>query len=167
MLTAQAYITARDANNYFATSVKSGPWDRSSFEEQEKALFEASRLIDTLPLYGTKFIAGQILRFPRHDQTVVDSDPDSETYGQDIGLVPDDVKEACCLIACAILDGVDADEEYAQLSITSKRYATLNQGKNTSMVEAHVEAGIPSKRAFDLLVKYLRVDRSVQLRRNS
>ena len=164
---AEAYITVADAQIYFQSKLQTAAWDRATFDQQQKSLYEATRIIDALKLTGSKADRDQVLRFPRMHQLAEDTDPLSPTFGELIPTVPNDVKEACCDIAIALLQGVDPTHEYNLLSRQVHGYATTRQQKDTSMVEPHIAAGVPSLDAWKKLVKYLRDYQGFSLVRDS
>jgi hypothetical protein len=164
---AEAYIAVADAQIYFQSKLMVAAWDRATFDQQQRALYEATRTIDSLKLIGSKADRDQVLRFPRMNQLAEDTDPGSETYGELIPTVPTDVKEACCDIALALLAGVDPEHEYNLLSRQVHGYAATRQQKDTSMVEPHIVAGVPSLEAWKKLVKYVRCYNGIALARDS
>ena len=161
-----SYLTVGEAQTYFQTILDSGAWDRATFDQQNKALAEATRIIDALPLKGTKAEdyypdeplvedQGQVLRFPR----IIDDVEQTE--------VPNDVLEACCDIALELLKGVDLAQEYTIMNRSSKAYANIKETRDTTLLEQHLLAGVPSLKAWRKLLKYVRLNESVILRRNS
>lgn len=162
-----SYASPGDATTYFETRLGATAWEEADFRSQQASLADATRLIDMLRLQGNKAVKDQELRFPREGQEALDPDPASPTYNTMIPTVPNDVKVACMEIALALLDGIDPEEEYMLLSQSSTRYANISKRKTTVMAEPHVLAGIPSLRAFNLLIKYLRHRQTVYLERNS
>lgn len=164
---AEAYITVAEAQVYVQSKLMTAAWDRATFDQQQKSLFESTRIIDALKLVGSKADRDQVLRFPRMNQLAEDTDPLSPTYGELIPTVPSDVKEACCDIALALLAGVNPEHEYNLLSRQVHGYATTRQQKDTSMVEPHIVAGVPSLEAWKKLLKYVRDYHGVNLVRDS
>lgn len=148
---ASAYTDTAYAAEYFSTRLNVSAWDTAGVNDQQKALYEATRIIDGLPLISTKAIKDQELRFPRYNQLEV----------------PVDVLEACCDIALALLVGVSPEHEYNLLSRSTKGYVTTRQQKETSMVEPHIAAGVPSFDAWKKLVKYIRRFEDFNLERDS
>jgi hypothetical protein len=75
--------------------------------EREKALYEATRHIDTLPLRGRKYdlvvtagIPDQLLEFPR----IIDGVTCDWNNSTNEAIVPTDVKQACLEEAIAIIE---------------------------------------------------------------
>lgn len=81
-------------------------------------------------------------------------------------VVPRDIKEACCYIALALLDGIDPELEFNNLSMTEQDYGGAKIKYDRSVPEEHVIAGIPSVSAWRLLKPYLRDPRQICLFRN-
>lgn len=148
---ASAYADIGYAVEYFDTRLNTAAWDQAEVNDQQRALYEATRIIDSLKLISTKTLKDQELRFPRYPLTEV----------------TEDVKEACCDIALALLQGVDPTHEYNLLSREAHGYATTRQQKDTAMVEPHIVAGVPSLDAWKKLVKYIRDYGGINLVRDS
>lgn len=134
-----SYITAADAQDYFDTRISTRAWDIASSTNRDKSLLHATRLIDSIRYIGQKDDSEQEHEFPRDGQTVV----------------PQDVLDACCEIALALLDGVDPDFEYAQLKVVSQGYSSVRTTYDPDMIPEHVVAGIPSATAYKLLKPYI------------
>ena len=83
-----SYCTIEEANEYFAGRLHAESWGETSEADKEKALRQATRSIDRMPLMGKKTDLHQPLAFPRY--------PDTE--------IPEAVKEACCEEALALLE---------------------------------------------------------------
>ena len=135
-----AYATEAEAILYFSGRLNADAWDDADSYERDKALINATRIIDRLNFKGTKTVDAQVLQFPRDNDTVV----------------PDDIKSACSEIALALLDGVDPELEYDNLSMVSQGYANVRSTYDRSMPSEHVAAGIPSVNAWRYLKPYLR-----------
>ncbi len=146
-----SYVTLREAELYLEYHLKKAIWDNSTADEQRSALVTATRSIDRLPFKGYPTSETQKLRFPR-DGAV---------------SVPNSIKEACIELAVILLEGVDIEQEYRALSRSVNTYGPIKQQKDTSRMEAHIAAGIPSFEAWCRLLPYIRQTGSVTLERNS
>lgn len=147
------YADRHEANAYFQYRLGTQKWDAASEDDQNAALQMASDDIDKLPLRGFRRSTTQLRRFPR------DYAPDD--------LVPEAVKFATCELALEYLKGVDPHKEYELLTRREMVYATIREQRHATRVEPHVVAGIPSLRAFNLMVPFLRDERSARLVRKS
>lgn len=145
------YVDQAEAVEYFSHRLNSCAWDNATLDQQDASLLQATEIVDQLPLTGYKATKEQELRFPRAGQTTV----------------PQDVKNACCDIALALLDGRDPEEDFMELSRSGERYASLRTQRDTLMTEDHIVAGMPSARAYRYLAKYIRAYQSITLRRTS
>jgi hypothetical protein len=143
------YITIEDAATYFATRLHTIPWTSATSANKTKALTMATRAIDALNYRGAKADSGQDNQFPRGD--------DSE--------VPAAVKEACCEIALALLDGIDPDMEFSTLRVVSQGISSVRTTYDSTVSCEHLAAGIPSITAWRLLRPYLRDIRTVDISR--
>jgi hypothetical protein len=87
------YADSTYADAYFGERLDTDTWDATSAPEKIKALKQATRIIDLLPLVSEKYDETQVREFPR----AVD--------GTD---VPVEVQDACCEAALAALEGITA-----------------------------------------------------------
>ncbi len=147
-----AYASLHEADSYMLYHLKKALWDRCTLDEKRAALVSATRSIDKLALRGTKKSANQTLRFPRN------------TGEEEIPMA---VKEATIELAIALLDGIDAEKEYQGLSRISRAYGPVSQHKDTSKIEPHLAAGIPSLEAWRRLLPYIRAAGGIKLVRDS
>lgn len=85
-----AYVTVQEADTYFSNRLFSDSWTNASPEDKQKALIMATKAIDRKPLRGRKTDPQQELAFPRNGATEI----------------PQEVKDACCEEALAILSSV-------------------------------------------------------------
>jgi len=148
-----AYADEVFAEDYFQYRLGTTKWDTANENERRAALQMASDDIDKLPLRGFRRTSTQTRRFPR----------DFDTTDE----INDAVKQATCELALGYLKGVDPHREYELLTRREMVYATIREQRNATLVEPHIVAGIPSLRAFNLLVPFLRDERSARLVRKS
>jgi hypothetical protein len=146
-----SYITVSEAQTYFNDRLDTDPWDCATSTNKSKALSMATKIIDRLNYQGCKATDAQELQFPRDDDTVV----------------PQDIKDATAEIALALLDGVDPEMEYQNLSMTSQAYGKVKSNYDRSIVQEHVLVGLPSITAWRLVKPYVRDPRTVDLNRVS
>jgi hypothetical protein len=103
-----AYISTDDATTWLTAHVTHiDDWTNNE-SKQAAALEEASDAIDSLPLKGQRYSDIQEREFPRiPDMAARVYSYDSEAYVQgppiDYSVVPQEVLDACCLEALAIL----------------------------------------------------------------
>ena len=83
-----SYVSLVEANEYFSSRLHADAWAEASDADKEKALQQATKAIDRLPLKGRKTDPSHPLAFPRYPDTVI----------------PTTVKEACCEEALALLE---------------------------------------------------------------
>lgn len=145
------YVTNTEANTYFESRLHSEAWDTATSTNRTKATKEATLIIDRLNFLGEKFSEDQERQFPRYDDSTV----------------PDDIKNATCEIALALLDGVDPDMEYENLFMQSQQYANVRSTYDRTRSPENIVAGVPSVRAWRYLRPYLRDQQSVHLNRIS
>jgi hypothetical protein len=161
------YATSEEAAAYFADRLHSEVWDAADTDNRTKALKTATVAIDRLRFVGQRHavyvavqagataeailasVATQVLEFPR--------DSDEE--------IPQDIKNACCEEALALLDGKDPDQELEDLAVISQGYSSVRVTVDRSFTQEHLNAGIVSPRAWRFLKPYLAESRSFKINR--
>lgn len=133
-----SYIDIDTAQLYFDTRLHTEVWDESTFENQNKALVSATRIIDNLNFIGRKTDENQLFKFPRYPDTVI----------------PNNIIYAVCEIALTLLDDIDMENEIDALKSIGFNYATLRTNYNGIYPE-HIMAGVPSAIAWRYLQPYL------------
>lgn len=91
--TATAYLSAADADTYFATSFNNAAWTALTAAEKDLALQEATRWLETLCYQGEKCSNTQALKWPRK------IDDTSCCGAVDCTNLPPQVVEATCELA--------------------------------------------------------------------
>ncbi len=150
-ITDKSYATVAEGETYFTERLNSDAWDDATEANKAKSLITATRLIDRLNFKGAKTDSEQTLQFPRDDDS----------------SVPNDIKYACLEVALALLDGVDPEIEFENLSMVSQNYANVRSTYDRSIPNEHIVAGIPSVSAWRYLKPYLRDASSIDLSRVS
>lgn len=145
----EAYLTIEEAQEYFENRLNSQTWFDAEPNNQLVSLKTATKYIDRLNYNGSKTLEAQYHQFPRG----------GDTY------VPQDIKDACCEIAIALLDGVDIEKERENLDMVSQGYGNVRSTYERSMKPAHILAGIPSIVAWHLLLPYLPDPRIISVTR--
>lgn len=134
-----SYITELEAETYFAAKVQTAPWDNAAIELRDKALLEATKIINRLRYVGTKTSDDQDNQFPRNGNV----------------SVPQAVKDACAEIALALLSGYDTNKEIENLSVVSEGYSNVKTTYDRAFALEHQSAGVPSPVAWLLLKPYM------------
>jgi len=99
-----SYISVDDADTYFAARLESGSWDDATDDNQERALKQATRLLDqSYDWFSLLTDEDQALGWPR--QGVYDC----EIRLLDEDTIPTQVENATCELAIYLLDGNTAD----------------------------------------------------------
>lgn len=142
-----SYADRTYGDSYFADRYPSTVWDNATDANKDKALATATRLIDNLNFAGDKYLSTQDNEFPRGDDTTV----------------PSKIKDACCEIAYALLDGADPELEMQSVGLESVGFAKVSLDKN--FTPEHLKHGIVSARAWIYLRPYLRDPNTVTLSR--
>jgi len=105
----------------------------------ERYLTIATDMMDALRYTGT-LVSGQERKFPRVE---------------DEGIIPTGIKNACIENALSLIDGIDVDLEYENLTMISQSYANIRSTYDRSTVPAHIAARIPSLAAWRLMQPFL------------
>lgn len=136
---------------YFGERLGTDDWDGASDADKAKALKMATRMIDQLPLVGQKCDTEtpQAREFPR------DVDPGC---ADESGDVPDEVSQACCEVAIALLQGNLPEELDASVGVTSESVgdASVSYGGQrgaAALVDEYF--GLPSRTAAQMLAPWL------------
>lgn len=146
-LVTTAYANRDEAQIYMDKLLDSSPWESATEEDQVKAGPEATRRIDRLALAGVKNTEAQVLMFPRGDDTVV----------------PGAILEAQYEISLALLDEVEEGDR----SVVSRSFGGVRTTYNVDVPQPWLSAGILSKRAWEMLLPYMRKVREIKLNRES
>lgn len=136
------YQTISQAQTYFNDILTTDAWDNSDNNKRLKALKEATKIIDRLPLM-TDYVY---------------------TDKQDTDI-PNDIKYACNEIAYALLDGVNIEREFQSLGVDSQTFSNTRVAYKDYYLAEHVLAGVPSLRAWLYIKPYLRDTKSIKLER--
>jgi len=148
---ATEYITIAEADAIFERVIDTDPYDDASTSEKNKAIKQATDVIDRLNFVGEKADDDQVLQFPRDADTTI----------------PDDIKIACSLIMLALLDGVDMEIEFDNLNMVSQGISSIRATYRTNRTSEHIAAGVPSVTAWRYLKPYLRDQKSILVHRVS
>jgi len=149
------YIGVADAKEYFLSRVGSEAWDYASDGDRLKALNNATKIIDRLKYLGQKADSTQDHEFPRYDPLT--------TFPE----VPQDILDATCEMALALLDGVDPQLEFDNLSQIASNYANIKSNFDRTVLPEHIQAGVPSVVGYQLIKPYLADINGTVLRRVS
>jgi hypothetical protein len=141
------YVTNSDADLYFESRYDSALWDTTSETDKTKLLTSATRLLDALNYCGDKHDAEQENEFPRGD--------DEE--------VPQAIKDACCEIAYALLDGRNPEYEREMAGDNSLGTSGVRRGIDPDIVDVARVHNIPSSVAWNMIRPYLRDGSAITL----
>ena len=142
------YGTLEGGTEYFRYSLRSEPWDCSGDTLRTKALVEATRSIENLNFASCKEDPTQDLQFPR------EAEP---------GVIPQAIEQATYELALSLLDGVNPDMEYENLSMTSQNISGIKSTYKRDSKDDHIVCGIVSINAWRLLLPYLRDNNTINI----
>lgn len=83
----------------------------------------------------------------------------------DYDNIPQDLKDAACEIALMLLDGIDPEREFENLSMVSQGYANIRSTYDRSIRQEHIESGVVSIKAWQLISPYLDVSKELKFSR--
>jgi len=130
-----SYIDIDGADEYFAGRLHAESWGQADDSTKEKALKQATKIIDRQPLKGRKATDEQELAFPRY--------PDTE--------LPEAVKEACCEEALALLERGNSQRRKLQ----QEGVQSFSLGNMSEAYAPGAGRGLLSQEAKELLRPWL------------
>jgi hypothetical protein len=156
-----SYATVEYAEDYFKFRLNSDAWNEAETDDKCKALVTATRCIDRLNFAGLRTydynrllpiefripiprelapspLPGQTLEFPRNGDTTI----------------PQDIMDATCEQALALLDGFDPELEMQGLGTLSQRFASAGTTFDPAQARMAIRHGLTFK-AWNLLFPYL------------
>lgn len=147
-LTFPALVTVAEAESYFNTRMKSESWDYSDLETKQKAIYAATRALNSLSYKGTIVDATQDNKFPRNE------------YG-----TPDKIKWACCEEILSLLNGNEPNKDLMDLHVKSSTVVGFSTTVNEYVERPWVLVGITSPIAWKYIAPYLVDFRTVHIER--
>lgn len=140
------YTTTAEADAFLNKTIYADDWD--FYPHKAGALAQATDIIDTLNLIGTKTSSTQENEFPRNGDTEV----------------PVNIVKATIWIASAFARGADPEADFDASRVKSTAFSSSKTTLEAEL-EPHVAAGVPSVTAWRLLLPYLNRDKSLCLER--
>jgi hypothetical protein len=130
-----SYCTIEYADEYFKNRLHAESWGQAYDTDKEKALKQATKVIDRQLLKGRKTDPAQPLAFPRH--------PDTE--------IPQAVKEACCEEVLALLERGNSQRRKLQ----QEGVQSFTLGNMSETYATGAGRGLLSQEAKELLRPWL------------
>lgn len=159
------YVTVDEGDEYFRWSLNSAAWDDASNDDKSKAIVTATRAIDRLNFSGLRTSDWTRFRCIGAETglvTTLDPGSDSPPPGQPLEFprngsqtIPQDIKNATCEIAIALLDGVDPQLEMRGLGSLSQRFSSASASFDTAAARMAIRHGIVSHVAWTWIFPYL------------
>jgi len=141
------YVENSEADLYFESRYDSALWDTVSETDKDKLEATARRLINALNYVGSKHDEDQDNEFPRGDDTTV----------------PQAIKDACCEVMYAILDGRNVEYDHETLGQQRSAASGVSVNTDPDIVDVARLHNIPSSVAWNLLRPYLRDGSAITL----
>jgi len=145
-----AYLTVEEASAILGERLNVDTWTSASYADKTKALKQSTQIVNKFRYIGDKLSITQSNEFPRQD-----------------GILPEDVKLACCLIALALLDNTNPEAEQARINVVQRSVSTIKTTYDRSFNPEYLRNGVPSSEAWGLLKQYMADSGSVRLNRVS
>jgi len=145
------YCTLTEAEDYLAAGLpfNNAAWDESGSSLKEKAIESATRVMLRLPWAGFKATFAQRLHHPIAGETTV----------------PTDLKDACALIAVALLSGRSTEQDYMTVFTKSEKFGQMSLTRETQNEIPHLLAAVPDFEAWRLIRPYLDIDQEIYITR--
>lgn len=146
------YVTAAEAEAYFAGRINVTAWTGATADDKVRALITACRALDSLPLKYRKTVSSQTLVFPR--QIAPHPYPEEWQYlyaSYDPTVVPQEVKDSQCEEAWALLKY--GSSERANLQAQGVTSVTL--GKLTETYAPSNQHGLLSPDAHRMMLPWI------------
>lgn len=140
---ANSYCLPSDGDLYLQGRMFAEKWFSATPDRKEMALAHATKIIEALSFRGLKVTTTQVLSWPR----ILISGAAPE--------FPQEIRDACCEIALALLNGIDPEKEFRNVSKIRQGYGSLGHAKDTNLIDRNFVNGVPSMSAWNLLHPYL------------
>lgn len=150
------FATVVEGDQHMADRTVTWAWDEANSFQQEKALAEATRLINRLRFRGKKTVDSQPNQWPRDNVPNVTN-----------GTTPEDIKRACIELAYSLLAGDYSDERYEDQFVRREAIGGAPVTYDGSSWPVFLVNGIPSMGAWTYLAPYLARVKDVKLMRAS
>ena len=164
-----SYGTLVDANLFFESRLHSYDWDIINVADRQKAMNQATELIDQFDYIGQKYPVQQVLdsisavsgdSTTDENQEALRAAEESQALEfprGDSTVVPTEIETACYLIAKALLSGRDPDADLESLAVRSSAYGGVRTSyKLEGKGQEHMAHLIPSPQAFNLIRPFFR-----------
>ncbi len=162
------YGSVNGGNAFFDSRLHSYDWDQATVADRQKALYQATTLIDQFAYVGRKYTVQAVVTAlgdtadlctdaNKEALRVAELAQELEFPRGDNSTIPTEIEHACYLIAKALLSGRDPEVDLEALATKATAYGdirtTYNRDGNHLEHVAHL---IPSPQAFNLLKPFLR-----------
>lgn len=155
-----AYVTTQEADDYFSTRFNSNRWLAASEIDKTSVLLQASVIIDRLNFVGLKAAAyaAKRLGFTQAEVRAIGKTQENQFPRGSDTTVPQEILDACCEIAYALISGISPDEELRALATASESIGPLGLKSTYDKTRAAewILAGVPSPTAWQMLIPFLR-----------
>lgn len=156
------YVTLTEADTYFSTHLQADAWTGATTGTRTAALLQACRALDRLHYVGFHPQRSQALQWPRYGSTTWTGSTtfsgivDNRGWDMPGGVVPQDIKDAQCEEALALLQ-MAADPDAISREMTQRQGVTRVQVGTTEETYGARQrpAGLLSGEARALLAPYL------------
>lgn len=153
-----AYVTVEDSDIYFQGKLDTVGWLFLDRTTKQKALIEASTILDLFNYVDIKKDNTQEHEFPRN--IIYDN------IKYDIDNVPLDIKYAACELAAALTNDFDRNLMIESLGIKSDTFASVKTEYDRTSISQHSAAGVPPI-VWQFISPFIRDSRSVMMSRVS
>lgn len=152
------YGSLVEANAFFDSRLHSYDWDIATPSDREKALTQATELIDQFDYLGQKYAVSILPEDATEEECrLAELSQPLEFPRGTVNEVPVQIEHACYLIAKALLAGRDPEMDLESLANRSASYGDVRvtYNRDGNLLE-HMGHLIPSPQAWNLLKPFLR-----------
>ena len=171
------YGTVNESLEFFDCRLHADSWENSPASDREKALKQASHMLDRLSWTGernTSYVVRQAQIAASgcvtDEQAILDAGLTQQhafPRGSDT-VIPQALKEATFLIGYELLiNGADVNADFNTLNIEAEGHSSVRVNYQRDRMLPHIVAGIPSFEAWQLIHPYLQAAGEIELTRVS
>lgn len=162
------YGTLDEAATYFANRLHERAWTGATPTDRPKALWAATRIIDTLSYKGEKAAVYAVVLA---DEDATEEEKREASLTQPLEFprgsdteVPEAIRIATYEIAHSLLDGKDPEAELERLGISSQGFESVRTtyARNQQPID-HIINGVPNALAWRLIRPFLRDGEQLKL----
>lgn len=139
--------TPAEASVYFSSRLYCEDWASATADNQQKALNDATLIINRFRYLGFKTDPNQLNEFPRN-----------KICGYPDNIIPDEVLNAQYEFALGLIRGFDLEREKRGVAVTSRGFASVRTTYDSNSIPEFLALGLPSSLGWDYLSPFIDKD---------